>query len=218
VVDESLGSATSQTHNHVSHDIYELYAILVHSGSAGFGHYYAFVKNFTDGRWLAVGIDILICFRYKLNDEQVTLVDEDDIKMHNWIGGERSTMGAYSWFHNTSMQRVCATYYFVTNCLKSATPYMLVYRRQVPVAKKDQEMGDDTFKMSPVENSEIPQPVAKYLMIEQQRKEQKRAEKEKEMNSCSVTVHRNRLELMVTSILGVTLTLFSPKPLNVIKI
>jgi ubiquitin C-terminal hydrolase len=31
--------------------VYELYAVLVHQGSADFGHYYAFIKNFGDGQW-----------------------------------------------------------------------------------------------------------------------------------------------------------------------
>lgn len=44
--------------------VYELYAILVHSGSATFGHYYSYIKSFTDGRW------------YKFNDEYVTLATE----------------------------------------------------------------------------------------------------------------------------------------------
>jgi len=30
--------------------LYELYAILVHSGNAGYGHYYAYIKNFADAR------------------------------------------------------------------------------------------------------------------------------------------------------------------------
>ena len=29
--------------------MYELFAILIHSGNAQFGHYYAYIKNFTDG-------------------------------------------------------------------------------------------------------------------------------------------------------------------------
>lgn len=30
---------------------YELYAILIHSGNASFGHYYAYIKNFADAKW-----------------------------------------------------------------------------------------------------------------------------------------------------------------------
>jgi ubiquitin carboxyl-terminal hydrolase 47 len=31
--------------------VYELYAVLVHSGSAIGGHYYAYIKSFEDGKW-----------------------------------------------------------------------------------------------------------------------------------------------------------------------
>ena len=31
--------------------VYELYAVLVHSGSAIGGHYYAYNKSFEDGKW-----------------------------------------------------------------------------------------------------------------------------------------------------------------------
>lgn len=36
----------------------------MHSGSLSFGHYYTYIKSFTDGRW------------YKFNDEWVSAVDE----------------------------------------------------------------------------------------------------------------------------------------------
>jgi len=31
--------------------VYELYSVLVHSGSAFGGHYYAYIKSFDDGKW-----------------------------------------------------------------------------------------------------------------------------------------------------------------------
>jgi len=48
--------------------VYELYAVLVHSGSAMGGHYYAFIKSFEDGLW------------YKFNDSDVSKMDSEDIK------------------------------------------------------------------------------------------------------------------------------------------
>lgn len=162
-----------------------MYGILVHSGNAGFGHYYAFIRNYTDGKWL------------KFNDEHVSVVDEDDIKAHNWLSGERSSTGMYSWVHS-SMQR-------------SATPYMLVYRRQIrkPVSTPPTEVNgtdvnmvnaeeSDTFKMPAVTDSEVPVPIAEKLIAEQKRRELKRIEFENEMNSCTILVHRNRVDLLVT--------------------
>jgi ubiquitin C-terminal hydrolase len=43
--------------------MYELYAILIHSGNASGGHYYAYIKDFTSGHWF--------CF----NDQSVSRVN-----------------------------------------------------------------------------------------------------------------------------------------------
>lgn len=45
--------------------IYELFSVLVHSGGAMGGHYYAFIKNFADNAWL------------KFNDSSVTRVEPE---------------------------------------------------------------------------------------------------------------------------------------------
>lgn len=42
--------------------VYELYSIMIHSGSASGGHYYAYIKDFAKGEWF--------CF----NDQSVTSV------------------------------------------------------------------------------------------------------------------------------------------------
>lgn len=31
--------------------VYELFAVLVHSGTQSGGHYYAYIKSFEDGKW-----------------------------------------------------------------------------------------------------------------------------------------------------------------------
>lgn len=40
--------------------VYELYSIMIHSGGAYGGHYYAYIKSFEDGKW------------YNFNDSSVT--------------------------------------------------------------------------------------------------------------------------------------------------
>lgn len=45
---------------------YELFSIMIHSGSASGGHYYAYIKDFRTGDWL--------CF----NDQSVTPVRRTD--------------------------------------------------------------------------------------------------------------------------------------------
>ena len=41
---------------------FELFSVMVHSGSAAGGHYYACIKSFTDGQW------------YSFNDQHVSKV------------------------------------------------------------------------------------------------------------------------------------------------
>lgn len=47
---------------------YELFSIMIHSGSATGGHYYAYIKCFETDQW------------YNFNDEKVTKLDRNDIK------------------------------------------------------------------------------------------------------------------------------------------
>jgi ubiquitin C-terminal hydrolase len=47
---------------------YELFSIMIHSGSVNGGHYYGYIKCFETGEW------------FNFNDERVTRLDRDDIK------------------------------------------------------------------------------------------------------------------------------------------
>lgn len=47
--------------------MYELYAVLVHSGSALGGHYYAYIKSFENGKW------------YNYNDSDVSEIRQEDV-------------------------------------------------------------------------------------------------------------------------------------------
>jgi len=46
--------------------VYELYSIMIHSGGAYGGHYYAYIKSFEDGKW------------YNFNDSQVTEIENEE--------------------------------------------------------------------------------------------------------------------------------------------
>jgi ubiquitin carboxyl-terminal hydrolase 47 len=48
--------------------VYELFSVLIHSGSAMGGHYYAYIKSFEDGQW------------YNFNDTNVQLIPESDVQ------------------------------------------------------------------------------------------------------------------------------------------
>ncbi|XP_033104772.1 ubiquitin carboxyl-terminal hydrolase 47-like [Anneissia japonica] len=79
--------------------IYELFSIMVHSGSAAGGHYYAYIKSFTDGLW------------YCFNDQHVTRITYDDIRK-TYGGSVSGYRGCYSSAYSSS-----------TNA------YMLMYRQ-----------------------------------------------------------------------------------------
>ncbi|XP_011494719.1 PREDICTED: ubiquitin carboxyl-terminal hydrolase 47 [Ceratosolen solmsi marchali] len=71
--------------------IYELFSIMIHSGSASGGHYYAYIKDFRNKKWQ--------CF----NDQNVTPIDSSDIpKIYGgstrppfYTGAYRSSTNAY---------------------------------------------------------------------------------------------------------------------------
>ncbi|XP_077867523.1 ubiquitin carboxyl-terminal hydrolase 47-like [Saccoglossus kowalevskii] len=85
---------------------YELFSIMVHSGSAAGGHYYAYIKSFTDGQW------------YCFNDQHVTTITQDDIRK-TYGGSVSGYRGYYSSAYSSS-----------TNA------YMLMYRQVQPDKNK----------------------------------------------------------------------------------
>ncbi|CAG9864755.1 unnamed protein product [Phyllotreta striolata] len=72
--------------------MYELFSIMIHSGSANGGHYHAYIKDFDKNQWF--------CF----NDQSVTSITEDDIRK-TYGGGPRRGYysGAYSSSTNAYM-------------------------------------------------------------------------------------------------------------------
>ncbi|XP_074132886.1 ubiquitin carboxyl-terminal hydrolase 47 isoform X6 [Sminthopsis crassicaudata] len=62
--------------------VYELFSVMVHSGSAAGGHYYACIKSFSDEQW------------YSFNDQHVSRITQEDIKKTH--GGSSGSRGYYS--------------------------------------------------------------------------------------------------------------------------
>ncbi|XP_028914992.1 ubiquitin carboxyl-terminal hydrolase 47 isoform X3 [Ornithorhynchus anatinus] len=62
--------------------LYELFSVMVHSGSAAGGHYYACIKSFSDEQW------------YSFNDQHVSRITAEDIKKTH--GGSSGSRGYYS--------------------------------------------------------------------------------------------------------------------------
>ncbi|XP_054273738.1 ubiquitin carboxyl-terminal hydrolase 47 isoform X2 [Macrosteles quadrilineatus] len=72
--------------------VYQLFSIMIHSGSASGGHYYAYIKDFSNGDWF--------CF----NDTSVTRITNDDIAKTFGGGALRGYYsGAYSSSTNAYM-------------------------------------------------------------------------------------------------------------------
>uniref|UniRef100_A0A8C8FUH3 Ubiquitin carboxyl-terminal hydrolase 47 n=1 Tax=Oncorhynchus tshawytscha TaxID=74940 RepID=A0A8C8FUH3_ONCTS len=61
---------------------FELFSVMVHSGSAAGGHYYACIKSFSDGQW------------YSFNDQHVSKITQEDIR--KTYGGSSGSRGYYS--------------------------------------------------------------------------------------------------------------------------
>ncbi|XP_066151071.1 ubiquitin carboxyl-terminal hydrolase 47 [Euwallacea fornicatus] len=94
--DSDEGIDVSSGTNHVNEQkgpyVYELFSIMIHSGSASGGHYYAYIKDFDKDLWF--------CF----NDQSVSPVTSEDIKK-TYGGGPHRTYytGAYSSSTNAYM-------------------------------------------------------------------------------------------------------------------
>ncbi|XP_029642939.1 ubiquitin carboxyl-terminal hydrolase 47 isoform X1 [Octopus sinensis] len=68
--------------------VYELFSIMIHSGSAAGGHYYAYIKSFKDGQW------------YSFNDQHVSKITYDDIR--KTYGGSNTGRTYYSASYTSS--------------------------------------------------------------------------------------------------------------------
>lgn len=83
----------NRRHNeHKGPYVYELFSIMIHSGSASGGHYYAYIKDFAKGNW------------YWFDDQNVSRITHDDIRK-TYGGGPNRTYysGAYSSSTNAYM-------------------------------------------------------------------------------------------------------------------
>ena len=60
--------------------VYQLYSIMIHTGGAFGGHYYAYIKSFEDGKW------------YNFNDTTVTPL-KNEAEIFNTFGGQSGHSG-----------------------------------------------------------------------------------------------------------------------------
>ncbi|XP_034272983.1 ubiquitin carboxyl-terminal hydrolase 47 isoform X2 [Pantherophis guttatus] len=78
----SAAERISKVVNEKNSLLYELFSVMVHSGSAAGGHYYACIKSFSDDQW------------YSFNDQHVSKITHEDIK--KTYGGSSGSRGYYS--------------------------------------------------------------------------------------------------------------------------
>uniref|UniRef100_A0A336ME11 Ubiquitin carboxyl-terminal hydrolase 47 n=1 Tax=Culicoides sonorensis TaxID=179676 RepID=A0A336ME11_CULSO len=84
-------STTSSSPNDSGPYFYELFSIMIHSGSASGGHYYAYIKDFESGQW------------FSFNDQTVSPITQDDIQKSFGGAGYKAFLSAYSSSTNAYM-------------------------------------------------------------------------------------------------------------------
>jgi ubiquitin carboxyl-terminal hydrolase 47 len=86
-IDMGGGDAATKNGNSSGPYCYDLFAIMIHSGSASGGHYYAYIKDFETNKW------------YSFNDQTVSNITQEDIQKS--FGGS-STKNYYSSAYSSS--------------------------------------------------------------------------------------------------------------------
>ncbi|TDH68544.1 hypothetical protein CCR75_000300 [Bremia lactucae] len=101
--------------------VYELYSVLIHSGSALGGHYYAYIKSFETGKW------------YNFNDSNVTEIS--DTELRNAFGGVNGS--EYSARYST-----CA-YMLLYRLVDADKNVNVILPESIPQYLKDQICADE---------------------------------------------------------------------------
>ncbi|CAK4690853.1 hypothetical protein LEN26_015250 [Aphanomyces euteiches] len=96
--------------------VYELFSVLIHSGSAMGGHYYAYIKSFEDGQW------------YNFNDSNVSKITEAEV---------RTAWGPKP----TSISTSTSSHSMYYRSSHSTCAYMLMYR--IVSAKNETSVSDE---------------------------------------------------------------------------
>ncbi|XP_071555932.1 ubiquitin carboxyl-terminal hydrolase 47 isoform X1 [Temnothorax nylanderi] len=154
-IDMSNGPSTSSctTHNHENEKnrstymlgkgpyMYELFSIMIHSGSASGGHYYAYIKDFRTQEWL--------CF----NDQSVTQITHDDIQKTYGGGPSRAYYsGAYSSSTNAYMLM-----YRQIDCARNTLPMQTQdFPRHIQELLKKMKESEDNDRKNHEKKMSIP--------------------------------------------------------------
>jgi hypothetical protein len=151
--------------------VYELYAVLIHSGAISGGHYYAYIKDFASGKW------------YNFNDSSVSLIDEKTVQ-ETWGGAMKSYGGSSSYTPTSYYTPNYSSTSSSSSYQSSANAYMLMYRQVTePVPTVPDEM--------------IPSYIQDLVKEETKKREAKEKEEEEFRNRLNIRIHYEGFERTV---------------------
>ncbi|XP_014476405.1 PREDICTED: ubiquitin carboxyl-terminal hydrolase 47 isoform X4 [Dinoponera quadriceps] len=154
-IDMSNGPSTSNctVHNHENEKNrgtymlgrgpyqYELFSIMIHSGSASGGHYYAYIKDFRTQEWL--------CF----NDQSVTQITHDDIQK-TYGGGP--TRAYYSGAYSSSTNAYMLMYRQIDRARNSLPMQVQDFPRHIQELLKKMKESEDNDRKNREKQMSIP--------------------------------------------------------------
>jgi len=147
--------------------IYELYAVLIHSGVINGGHYYAYIKDLSSQRW------------WNFNDSTVSSIDEKVVR-EAW-GGAHSAASHYPGLYGARSQ-------------SSANAYMLMYRKvsKSPHTVHDTSSVENLLSDPPqVTDEMVPLYIRQLVEAERKKEEERKRALEEERRKLKVKVFFN---------------------------
>jgi ubiquitin carboxyl-terminal hydrolase 47 len=146
---------------------YDLFSVMIHSGGALGGHYFAFIKSFSSGKW------------YKFNDASVTEIENAEIELMYGQDAHKITSGTddevcFVLRAKSMLNDSLIAYYHLqkpkplNNAAFSTNAYMLMYRRRDAsknnnTAPQPQDIPDYIQEMIAKENEEFERSRAEYI-------------------------------------------------------
>eukprot|EP00792_Barthelona_sp_PAP020_P009524 TRINITY_DN3301_c0_g1_i2.p1 TRINITY_DN3301_c0_g1~~TRINITY_DN3301_c0_g1_i2.p1 ORF type:complete len:1417 (-),score=407.99 TRINITY_DN3301_c0_g1_i2:322-4542(-) len=138
VIDKTADDLPEQEIIGTAGNLYELFGVIIHSGSANFGHYYAYIKHFRDGKWYLVNDESVKAMGPNWTPEAYTKQEYERAKnpvTNNYGYGSRMGGMSYGGMRSSMFGS------------SSTTPYVLWYRR---IETELVEETDDVFDVRAV--------------------------------------------------------------------
>uniref|UniRef100_A0A1B8Y4F4 Ubiquitin carboxyl-terminal hydrolase 47 n=1 Tax=Xenopus tropicalis TaxID=8364 RepID=A0A1B8Y4F4_XENTR len=132
---EKLNKSVSEKNS-----LYELFSVMVHSGSAAGGHYYACIKSFADGQW------------YSFNDQHVSRITQEDIK--KTYGGSTGNRGYYSSAFASSTNAYMLMYRLKNPARNAKFPEAIEFPEHIKLlVQKEQEQEEQEKRQREIERN-----------------------------------------------------------------